>query len=152
MIIDEARTKLFWNKVNIAGDDDCWLWTAYKDKDGYGRFWADKPVGAHVFSWQLENGDIQPGLMVRHKCHISNCVNPQHLIPGTGKDNSADAIAAGRHAHGSRHGRAKLNENKVRDIRKLSSVMSNSSIAELYNVSYRLILDIVKRKLWKHIE
>ena len=35
---DGAIEKRFWEKVAVAGDGECWLWTACITKKGYAQF------------------------------------------------------------------------------------------------------------------
>ena len=73
----------FWAKVDKT--DECWLWTAGTNYDGYGQFWVDgKYMGAHRFSWELANGPIS-GRKLDHRCRVKRCVNPDHLRVLTGK-------------------------------------------------------------------
>jgi hypothetical protein len=51
---------------------------------------------AHRVAWEMFNGPIADGLIVRHKCDNPNCVNPKHLEVGTQKQNMMDASARGR--------------------------------------------------------
>lgn len=68
----------FWSKVEKA--ENCWLWTAQINRDGYGRFYDGvRKVLAHRFSWELLNGPIDPGLEMDHRCHNRSCVRPEHL-------------------------------------------------------------------------
>jgi hypothetical protein len=51
----EILSNRFWEKVIIAGPEDCWEWTASKQSSGYGAF-AYKPkqcVTAHRVAWAL---------------------------------------------------------------------------------------------------
>ena len=67
----------------------CWLWTAGVSSNGYGAF---DGVGAHRFSYQLFKGRIPTGKIVRHKCDVKICVNPDHLLIGTQADNINDYV------------------------------------------------------------
>jgi hypothetical protein len=86
----------FWIKVNKNGplyiplNSRCWLWLgSRKDEYGYGNFWdGEKVVAAHVFSYQLHNGNVaDPSLEMDHVCHNRTCVNPEHLRLATRKQN-----------------------------------------------------------------
>ena len=68
----------FWSKIKSPEkDDDCWLWTAYKDRDGYGKF---RGKGAHRFSWEFFYGQISDNMSISHTCDNPSCCNPHHLI------------------------------------------------------------------------
>jgi len=93
----EAR---FWEKVDIQGEDDCWVWLACRNSRGYGRISEGGAGGfiwqAHRFSWVLHFGNIPEGLVVRHRCDNPPCVNPSHLELGTQAENLQDMYARGR--------------------------------------------------------
>jgi hypothetical protein len=70
-------------------------------------------------------------------------------------DNAQDAIRNGvfHPPRGSAHGRAKLTEDNVREIRQLYAT-GNYSQLELglrFGVSKHTISLIVRRKIWKHV-
>lgn len=75
----------------------CWLWDLDVSGDGYGRFnYRSQSVAAHRLAWSAVNGDIPPGMVVRHDCDQPLCVNPDHLRIGTHADNMADRAKRGR--------------------------------------------------------
>lgn len=95
----------FWSKVTPAGDTECWLWTGFRDRNGYGRIRkgskkSDPTRTAHRHAWEMFNGSIPDGLLVCHKCDVANCVNPAHLFLGSTADNVADRVAKGRSSNG----------------------------------------------------
>lgn len=60
----------------------CWIWTAHKDKWGYGRFrFHGRTALAHRVSWELKNGALPeyPSQELDHLCRNPSCVNPEHL-------------------------------------------------------------------------
>lgn len=76
----------FLNKV--IKTDHCWLWSAKKEKAGYGRFAIrEREFAAHRVSYQLFVGDIPNGLTIDHQCNNPSCVRPSHLKPMTMRDN-----------------------------------------------------------------
>ncbi len=129
---DEER---FWSRVDRRGPDDCWLWNRGTNGDGYGCFKCDggEQIGAHRFSWSLENGPIPAGKHVLHSCDNPPCVNPDHLFLGTHSDNLADAAEKGR-MHG---GRAKLTNEQVLEIR--TSDLSLRKLAAKFGVTFQAI-------------
>ena len=84
----------FWTKVEKT--EDCWLWTASKNADGYGQFGRidGKMVSAHRFAYELMVGPIPDGLAIDHLCRIRHCVNPEHLEAVTHRENCLRGIEA----------------------------------------------------------
>lgn len=76
----------FWAKVSVGSG--CWLWTAYTDADGYGRFrWNRKKVYAHRLAYEMLVADIPDRLVSDHLCRTPACVNPMHIEPVTSAEN-----------------------------------------------------------------
>lgn len=87
----------FWEKVDRRDPDDHWYWLGSLCGDGYGRI-SVKGRGslkAHRVAYELAIGPIPDGLLVRHRCLYSTCVNPQHLTVGTYTENLLDRYRAG---------------------------------------------------------
>lgn len=83
----------FWSKVDTsAGMFGCWLWQDRPDPDGYGRLIVGgkhgQQVRAHRLSWELVNGPVPAGMTLDHLCETKLCVNPAHLEPVTGAENT----------------------------------------------------------------
>jgi hypothetical protein len=109
-----------WKKVDkTSNSNGCWIYTAAKDNDGYGRFCFDgQNRMAHRIVYQLIYGDIQSNQYICHTCDNPACVNPNHLFLGSPDDNMKDKVAKNRQAKGEMAGNSKLKENQVLDIRK----------------------------------
>lgn len=144
----------FWGMVDTSsGPDECWEWTGYVQKNGYGHFF---PGLAHRVSYEIHNGPIPDGLQVCHKCDNRRCVNPSHLFLGTQSDNLRDMMAKGRRTYpsilGEANPRAVLTEQTVRLIReKFDNGMRQADIARELGLTRDLVGGIVRRKTWKHI-
>jgi transposase len=93
-IVNSPQTVL--QRFNEKWTEDvngCHIWNACTDKDGYGLFkMSDKAMRAHRVSYQLHKEEIPKGQTVRHICDNTKCVNPDHLILGTQKQNVQDKI------------------------------------------------------------
>lgn len=160
----------FWDKVNKSGPvhptlkTRCWLWTRSTMGGGYGQFSvkARSPLFAHRYSWEIHNGEIPNGLCVLHHCDNTRCVNPKHLFLGTRKDNSDDMVTKGRVSHvgcsknpskGEAHGRAKLTNQDVLEIRRLygTGKFTKIGLARLFRVGRHQVYGIISHKYWSHI-
>lgn len=81
----EAR---FWEKVAWGDPDECWDWVARRSGGGYGQFrLSGSIVTAHRVAYELEVGEVPPGLVIDHLCGNRACCNPQHLEPVTQLEN-----------------------------------------------------------------
>lgn len=82
----------FLNKVDDSDVVGCWLWTAYKDKRGYGQFRWDSGsmILAHRAVLKIYGHYLPDELCVCHKCDNPSCVRPDHLFVGTRDDNMKD--------------------------------------------------------------
>lgn len=80
--------------VTLSG---CREWQKALNNDGYGLIRnGAKIVSAHRLAYELANGPIPAGLLVRHTCDNRKCVNPDHLLVGTNQDNTRDMLERGR--------------------------------------------------------
>lgn len=137
----------FQSKFVELGVDECWEWTGSCNKWGYGQLQIDgSAVGAHRVSYELYNGKIPDGLLVRHKCDNRPCVNPGHLEVGTHLDNAHDRDERGR------SGCTKLTVEIVNALRAEfagESPRTNSEVARSLNVSQSTISQMRSGATWK---
>lgn len=170
---DAAR---FWKKV-VHGDG-CWLWSASKDRDGYGWFSIHgQSIAAHRAVWLLTRGELPVGAFVLHRCDVPACVRPDHLFLGDAKANAEDCVAKGRKPVGDRNGSrtcpdrlvrgeahpdAKLTDDQVREIRALGAPLigrgrgkwpglSWRDLACRFGVSDVMVKKITMRHNWRHV-
>jgi hypothetical protein len=92
-------------------------------------------------------------VIFRHTCDVPACINPDHILLGTQRDNIRDAVARSRVRHGSLHPCAKLVEKDVLKIRKLVAVgrLQKQKIAEQFGISTGTLTAIIQRRTWNRI-
>jgi len=142
----------FWEKVDKGETgSDCWLWQGGINQRGYG--FCGRSEKAHRVAWELTHGAIPKGLCVCHECDVRNCVNPEHLFIGTHGDNNRDARNKGRGVYpkGEHHGRSKLTNNQVIEIRNRAFRGNYSALGREFGVSYEQVRRIAFGSEWKHI-
>lgn len=148
---------------HVIRQEGCWDWKGSKDKGGYGVMSVRRQLGsdrAHRASWIIHKGKIPKGMCVCHFCDNPICTNPDHLWLGNHKENNDDKIRKCReaklkppHKIGSENGTSKLNEEQVKEIKKLIENGSTSRyIGFMYGVSKTTILRIRNNKNWKHVK
>lgn len=156
MKIDDKLVQEFWAKVKKG--QGCWEWTAYKNPLGYGRIGnarTNKWFMAHRLSYEINVGPIPDGLCVLHTCDNPGCVRPGHLFLGTREDNNHDRHLKGRDrpAKGERHGRSKITDGDVREMRRLHKLgWAIPALATRFDISKSQVSGILSRRYWRHID
>lgn len=79
--------KRLWGKAEL-NDNGCFVWTAAKIGDGYGRISVNNQNKlAHRVAYGEVIGEIPDGLTVDHLCRNKSCINPMHMELVTLKEN-----------------------------------------------------------------
>ena len=127
--LSTADIKRFWSNVDKNYDrypalenpnlyshvvGNCWEWTGFKDKDGYGMFnLSNKEIHRNKRSFRATRIAFEIGTgkklgqnLACHHCDNPSCCNPDHIYPGTQKQNVADRENRGRSNNSSPFGEA----------------------------------------------
>lgn len=146
---DAEKLEVLLFKTQLVGE--CYEWTGCLNSDGYPKiFWQGNANGkGHRIVFKLSHPeDNMDGIVIRHTCDNPKCINPDHLVPGSPKDNMADRDAR------ERHGAAKLSHAEVLEIDALLRNQTNCTVTEvvkMYGVDPRTISSIKHRKHWKQL-
>jgi len=109
-MLSQFTTKLplrFWSKIRVL-ENGCWEWTGTRFPGGYGNFRTGslrdktrRKVLAHRWAYEHLIGPIPVALQADHRCHNNSdcsgglscphrrCVNPAHIEPATGSQNTS---------------------------------------------------------------
>jgi hypothetical protein len=135
--------------VNERG---CHICTSHSPhSDGYPALWKDgRYQHAHRVLYEEKHGRLPKEILVRHTCDTPRCINDDHLIPGTVKDNAVDRKERGRNntPHGETRSDAKLTAEQVKYI-FTHSLSSQRELAELLGVNQSVISRIRGGRAWK---
>lgn len=79
------------DRYTIEGD--CWIWNGPFCNSGYGKVTKTKmgdfkQFAAHRLSYYKATGEYPP--LLRHLCNNRKCINPEHLMDGTHRENALD--------------------------------------------------------------
>jgi hypothetical protein len=127
----------------------CWPWTGVLGgRDGRGYISINNvKKAAHRVVYELFNGPIPEGQVIRHECDNPRCCNPEHLVVGTRTDNELDKY---------KRGRAGVPLHIVNEILRLQReatrngvYITNQQIADQVNSKYdtRMVASTVSRIL-----
>lgn len=145
--------------VAHADSDSCIPWPFGKGVRDYGRvrYQGTHRLATHVVL--ILSGQPRPAApndQALHSCDTPSCCNPRHLRWGSVADNMNDRDGRQRgqtpDTKGEAHGRAKLSDDDVRNIRRyLAQGATQRAIGELYGVAPSVISRIKTGKRWAHV-
>ena len=126
------------SRINKDDVSDCWNWVGPVNKKGRakssGQYYKKYGVSfAHQLSYLVHNGWYDRSfLQISHTCHNKLCINPEHLVTETLKENVMRNISNPK-------SKMFLNDSLSEIYRFAKQGMSNSELCRKFNLSrYRL--------------
>lgn len=148
--------------LKVEKTNECWVWKAGKDKNGYGIFrFNGRNRPAHRVSYELFVNTIPSEMIICHKCDNKLCVRPDHLFLGTNKTNSIDCSNKKRNIaqtnpekvpKGEKHGNAKLTKEIVLNVLKeYEDSKSKKIIMNKFGLKIYTINNILGGRTWNSV-
>lgn len=133
-----------WSKSARTGtlETPCLLWQGVQRREGVGAMQISPGVAhdVHRLAYVCRYGHLPAGTLVRHLCHCSLCVNPEHLILGDDRLNNLDTIRAGNRLPGK-----KLSDEQETAIAHLADFLSSRQIARVLFLPRTTVRDAIAR-------
>ncbi len=133
----------------------CWLWTAGAATFGYGVLSVNgKTVNTHRLAYEAIHGEgSAKGWEIRHRCDNPPCVNPDHLLRGTHKDNMDDIMRRKRHnpPYGERSNSNVLTAEIVMALRERAEHVHISQVVREFGVPFAAGRFAIIGTTWKHL-
>ena len=151
--MEPKRRKVTYIKRKNSG---CWICTSHKanKKNKYPKINVNgKLTTVNRYMYEKYKEKIPQGLVLRHKCDTPLCINPNHLIPGTHKDNVHDMIKRNRtnYCKGIKQANSKLSEKNALDIFNNKKCLTIKEQSKKYKVSTNVIDNIRNGMYWSHV-
>jgi len=144
-------------KVSKNPTSGCWEWTGDTNPKGYPQVVVKRRGEVSPFDdtgWTLSIGRLLRDFygspvpydkILRRLCGNRKCVRPDHGV-------LACDSPLPTHARGSKHGRAKITEAQVKDIRdRVSAGEKAASVAAALGVTRGYVSKIINGKIWSHV-
>lgn len=127
-----------------------------KSSNGYETVVLDrKTLSVHRLILETFKGKCPKGKTAGHKNSIRTDTRLKNLYWATYKEQWRDKEAAGTYQRGELNGSSKLNDNKVRNIRKIyikrNKKYGAAALARKYQVDISTLLSVVTRATWGHV-
>ena len=137
-------------------ENGCWIWTGYRNADGYGRMVKRHGTqNVHRIAYIEFVGPVPDRMCVCHKCDVRACVNPEHLFLGTQTENIADMDSKGRRRKyvPEEMWNTRLTADDVKSIREMATIGGGRGhirgIAKQFGISRTHVYRILSGNVWK---
>jgi len=157
---ERALNKKFWGRVDVKEPEECWNWTGYVGKNGYGmvRFEGER-FTAHRLAYMLDKGrKISRNFLVLQTCENKKCCNPSHFKTSTRKKQLMEMAEKGTVRGYAQRGRdnhsAKLMNEQVMEIRRLfaTGAYSKTKLGRMFSISDDEVKNLVNHRRWRWLK
>jgi len=148
-----CKTKHRFDQYYDKTANGCWEWNGALTLNGYGKFWLnDKTISSHRASYLIHKGEIPDDKLVLHTCDNAKCVNPDHLVLGTHRDNVRHMQERNRFLTGEKNSSCTITTDTARQIiQRLIAGGRVRTIARELGCTRATVTGIAGKVTWKHI-
>lgn len=134
--------------VNVGNVNGCWACTSHTvNTNGYPQCKGEKLVVKRI--WEERHQKKWPkNLVCIHECDNPWCINPDHVVPGTMKENQGGMAARHRSPWGWRNGVRRLTPEQAKKIYDLKDKGSLRKVAAMFGVSSATVFSIWNGDTW----
>lgn len=116
-----------------------------------GKKGKNETVRRHTLVLEAFHGPAD-GRVARHLDGNPGHDHADNLVWGTQRENCADTVRHGRSTKGTKNAQSKLTEAQVLEIRdRYAAGESGSALGREFGISQPNVVDICKRRTWRHI-
>ncbi len=103
--LEKDYLKDYLENHRVITPADCWEFTGYKNKRGYGVVTINtrQYLVHRLAAWVWKDCSLYTWKEQAHKCDNPACFNPEHTFEATHKENIKDANDKGRWHHWGNH-------------------------------------------------
>jgi len=147
-----SNRRRFKKITYTISDKGCWECNShFTDKFGYPKAQRGfKKDTVHRIVFQIFNGKIPDGMLLRHTCDNPLCINPNHGIIGTQKDNAMDKVERDRVPKGTMHHATHLEEWQVIEIYQ-DTIHPQIGLSKIFGISQTCVSKIQRGQRWSHL-
>jgi hypothetical protein len=148
--------RIFMEPEYFINENGCWVCTnkTVNHKYGYPSIYINgtgKNIMLSKYNYIKKYGDLPDGMEMRHKCDNKMCINPDHMEPGTHKQNMEDMGVRNKTNKGTKNPFSKLTIEQAK-MAKFNKAVNAKKMAIDFNVSHSTILAIRNGKKWKWLQ
>lgn len=151
----EAVERFLSQVDRSGGPGACHPWTGGANWSRYGLLKVDgSMIGASRFALALKLGrKLGRKEVTRHssECTTTLCCNPDHLSPGTYRDNSRDAAEAGHSLKGKPRPTTLTEQQALEVRRRYASGEGARAVSSATGIAVNSIFNIVTCRTWGHL-
>ena len=150
-----SKTNDFILDALKVSTEDCIKWPFAVNGNGYPHY-ARKGrwITVSRLICEIAHGPCPPELRdAAHNCGNRKCVNPKHLRWATRSDNCMDRVQHGTANRGKKHGKVKLTEDQVRQLRRMYAAKENlSAWARQNGFNIHTVIQAARGRTWRWLK